>query len=127
MAGQLTAADVKFTYDSILDPSSRSPKRGLLKPLQDIEQLGKYQLKFHLSAVHAPFIEHFTLGIVPSGSSSREPPSLQPPSGSGPFMIQSIQSGERVSLTANPSSWQGKPSSSGVDFQGCARCHGARA
>ncbi|MEA2657513.1 MAG: peptide/nickel transport system substrate-binding protein, partial [Candidatus Binatota bacterium] len=28
----LTAVDVKFTYESILDPTSRSPKRGLLKP-----------------------------------------------------------------------------------------------
>ena len=29
----LTAADVKFTFESILDPANRSPKRALLKPL----------------------------------------------------------------------------------------------
>ena len=59
----LTAADVKFTYESILDPSSRSPKRGLLKPLRAIEQTGAYQLQFHLFAPHAPFVEQFTLGF----------------------------------------------------------------
>ena len=113
----LTAADVKFTYESISDPNSRSPKRGLLKPLHAVKQIGPYQLEFQLDAVHAPFVEQFTLGIVPLGSSSREPSSLQPPPGSGPFMIQSIESGERVWLKANPNAWQGKPSLGGLIFK----------
>ena len=113
----LTAADVKFTYESISDPNSRSPKRGLLKPLHAVEQIGPYQLKFVLNAVHAPFVEQFTLGIVPLGSSSREPSNLQPPLGSGPFMIQSIESGEQVWLKANPNAWQGKPSLGGLIFK----------
>ena len=113
----LTAVDVKFTYESILDPTSRSPKRGLLKPLHAVEQIGPYQLKFALDSVHAPFVEQFTLGIVPAGSSTREPPNFQPPLGSGPFMVQSIESGERVLLKANPSAWQGKPSLAGLIFK----------
>ncbi len=64
----LTAADVKFTFESILDPANRSPKRALLKQLQAIELAGSHRLRFHLNAPHAPFVEHFTLGIVPQGS-----------------------------------------------------------
>src|SRR6266542_4982727 len=41
----LTAADVKFTYESILDPNNHSPKRGLLRPLQSLEQTGTFQLR----------------------------------------------------------------------------------
>ena len=81
----LTAADVKFTYESILDPNSRSPKRGLLKPLHAIEQIGTLPTRFRLNAPHAPFVEQFTLGIVPAGSASREPSNLSTAAGSGPF------------------------------------------
>ena len=64
----LTAADVKFTYESILQAKNLSPKRALLKPLQAIDQLGPYRLRFRLAAPHAPFLEHFTIGIVPASS-----------------------------------------------------------
>ena len=113
----LTAADVKFTYESILDPSSRSPKRGLLKPLRAIEQTGAYQLQFHLFAPHAPFVEQFTLGIVPVGSPSDADISQQPPPGSGPFMLEAMDSGEKVTLRRNPNYWEEKPPLPGVIFK----------
>jgi peptide/nickel transport system substrate-binding protein len=111
----LTAADVKFTYDSILDPKNHSPKRGQLRLLQSVDELGPYEIRFRLSSPFAPFLEHCTLGIIPAGS----PPSSQitPPVGSGPFAVDSVQSGERVTLKANPSYWEGKPSLSGIVFK----------
>ena len=45
----LTAADVKFTYESILQAKNLSPKRALLKPLQAIDQLEPYRLRFRLA------------------------------------------------------------------------------
>ncbi|HVO94962.1 MAG TPA: ABC transporter substrate-binding protein, partial [Terriglobales bacterium] len=113
----LTAADVKFTYESIFDAHSRSPKRGLLKPLQSVETLGPQRVRFRLNTAHAPFVEQFTLGIVPMGSAPQEGSITQPPLGSGPFMVQSIESGERVTLKANPNSWQCKPPLSGLIFK----------
>jgi peptide/nickel transport system substrate-binding protein len=109
----LRAADVKYTFESILDPANRSPKRALLKQLQSIELDGSHRLRFHLNAPHAPFVEHFTLGIVPQGSS----PGTRPPPGSGPFMLEKVESGERVTLTANANSWEGKPALAGVVFK----------
>jgi peptide/nickel transport system substrate-binding protein len=111
----LTAADVKYTYESIRDPNNRSPKRGLLKPLQSIEQSGTYQLRFHLGSPHAPFVEQFTLGIVPTGSSSAG--ASIPPAGSGPFELTRIASGETVFLKANAHYWQGTPSLAGLVFK----------
>ncbi|HUF43551.1 MAG TPA: ABC transporter substrate-binding protein [Verrucomicrobiae bacterium] len=113
----LTAADVKFTYESILDPSSRSPKRALLKPLREIEQTGVHQLRFHLDMVHAPFVEQFALGIVPAGASRADGSSRSLPPGSGPFSIESIETGEKITLRANPGAWQGKPALAGVIFK----------
>jgi len=88
----LTAEDVRYTYASILDPKSRSPKRGMLKPLDGIDVLGTHRVRFRLSAPHAPFLEQFTIGIVPAGSPGVDA-SAKPPPGSGPFMLEAIDSG----------------------------------
>jgi peptide/nickel transport system substrate-binding protein len=109
----LTAADVKYTFESILDPAARSPKRGLLKHLASVDQTGPYDLRFHLDAPHAPFVEQFTLGIVPVGS----PANGAPPPGTGPFMLEAIDAGEKVTLKANADYWAGKPKLAGVVFK----------
>jgi peptide/nickel transport system substrate-binding protein len=109
----LTAADVKFTFESILEPANRSPKRALLKPLRNIELGGSHRLVFHLNAPHAPFVEHFTLGIVPQGA----PLDSRPPPGSGPFMLETFESGEKVTLKSNPNYWESKPALAGVMFK----------
>ena len=109
----LTAADVKYTYQSILEPNQRSPKRGLLKHLAQVEQPGPYQLLFRLDATHAPFVEQFTIGVVPNGAKN----GLYPPPGSGPFRLQSVDAGEKVTLQANPDYWERKPPLAGVVFK----------
>lgn len=109
----LTAADVKYTFESVLDPANRSPKRALLRQLQSIELAGTHRLRFHLNTPHAPFVEHFTLGIVPRGS----PPDSSPPPGSGPFMLDKIESGEKVVLRTNADYWEIKPALAGVVFK----------
>ncbi len=109
----LTVADVKYTFESMLDPATRSPKRGLLKHLAAVEQTGTHRLRFQLNAPHAPFVEQFTLGVVPAGSPSKN----QPPPGSGPFMLESVDSGEKVVLKANPDYFDGKPALPGLVFK----------
>jgi len=109
----LTAADVKYTFESVLDPANRSPKRALLKPLQTIELAGPHLLRFHLKEPHAPFVEQFTLGIVPQ----RSPPDTRPPPGSGPFMLESVEPGEEITLKGNPAYWESQPSLAGVVFK----------
>jgi len=110
---RLTATDVKYTFESILDPAIRSPKRALLKQLAAVEQTGTHRLRFHLNVPHAPFVEQFTLGIVPADS----PSGKTPPPGSGPFMLAALDSGEKVTLKANPHYWGGQPALAGVVFK----------
>jgi peptide/nickel transport system substrate-binding protein len=110
----LTAADVKYTYESILDPTNRSPRRAPLRALQSVDQLGPYEIRFRLSEPYAAFVEHCTIGIVPNGSLNS---GSKPPAGSGPFILESIDSGERVSLKANAGYWEGSPAISRLDFK----------
>ncbi len=109
----LTAADVKFTYESILNPAYQSPFSGQLAPLQSIEQTASHQLQFHLKDIHAPFVEQFTRGIVPNGATVG--PGLPP--GSGPFRLEAVESGEKVMLKANPDYWEGAPKLGGIVFK----------
>jgi peptide/nickel transport system substrate-binding protein len=114
----LTARDVKYTYDSIMNRRNRSPKRGPLRVLKSVEQLGTQEIRFHLSEPHAPFLEHCTIGIVPvDNATPGENASGQAAPGSGPFALAGINPGEKVSLKANSSYWEGKPLLAGLAFQ----------
>lgn len=112
----LTATDIKYTYDSVLDPASRSPKRGPLRVVEAVEALGTHLVRFRLAAPHAPFLENATLGVVPAGS----PPALGVERnliGSGPFTLVEHVPGDKVILKANPAYWEGPPSIPGIVFR----------
>ncbi len=113
----LTAQDVKFTYDSVLDPNNPSPWRGPLQLLKAIEQIGPYQIRFRLSSPYAPFLENSTLGIVPEGTPPHGAGGKNSLIGSGPFSLQEFSPGEKVVLKANPSYWEGSPGVSGLVFK----------
>ena len=99
----LTGADVKFTYDSILDPRNRSPRRAPLKLLESVEQLGPYQVRFRLSSPYSPFLEQCTIGIVPQGAqASTDTGYAKPPAGSGPFALAAFDSGEKARAQSQP-------------------------
>lgn len=107
-----TAADVEYTYRSILDIHNRSPKRSSLQFLDSVDQVGPYQIRFRLTEPFAPFLEYTNVGILPNG---RPLPELL--IGTGPFSIEGISPGERIALKANPHYWEGKPSVSGLIFK----------
>jgi peptide/nickel transport system substrate-binding protein len=126
----LTAADVKYTYESVLDPGNRSPKRGALRFLEGVDQTGPYEVRFRLAGPFAPFLESLTLGIVPEGAPASESAggtgsagsmvsmvSMVRLIGSGPFALAEFRPGERVVLKANPAYWGGAPRLSGVVFK----------
>ena len=113
----LTSRDVKYTYDSIMDRRNRSPKRGPLRILKSVEQLGTHRIRFHLVEPYAPFLEHGTIGIVPvDNETPGENRTHQAPPGSGPFTLAGINLGEKVYLKANSSYWEGKPRLTGLAF-----------
>ena len=112
----LTAADVKFTYESVLDPNYRSPKRGPLGVLKGVDALRPDLVRFRLAAPHAPFLETTTLGVVPAGSPN-DPDGEKNLFGSGPFSLKQYLPGDKIVLKANRLYWEGPPSVSGLVFR----------
>jgi peptide/nickel transport system substrate-binding protein len=114
----LTAADVKQTYESILDLKQGSPRRAPLTVIQSIEELGPYEILFRLAEPYAPFLEHCTIGIIPARAAGvAMTPGSALPVGSGPFVLERVYSGEEVLLRAHADYWEGKPAVPGLRFK----------
>lgn len=103
----LTPADVKYTFDSILNPASRSPKRGAFRMIASVETPDAATVVFHLTEPYASFLWNLArpaIGIVP-----REPGAdfSRNPIGSGPFRFVSQSQDEEVILERSPDYFRG--------------------
>ncbi|RVT85118.1 ABC transporter substrate-binding protein [Rhodobacteraceae bacterium CCMM004] len=102
----LTAEDVIYTFETILDESFNAPQRGLFTPIESLEAVDDRTVQFNLSAPYAPLFSYLDIGIVPSdydGDMALEPV------GAGPMVLDSWTRGSELVLTASDSYWAGAP------------------
>jgi peptide/nickel transport system substrate-binding protein len=119
----LTSADVKFTFQSILNGISgptgvtQSPKRGAFHVVQSIDAPDAQTIIFHLSEPNAAFawsLVRSAVGIVPAGSGSDF---AQHPVGSGPFRFVSSLQDEEVVFARNDQYFRGASKIEHVRFR----------
>lgn len=112
----LTAADVDYTFRSLLDPARESPKRASFDKIHSIEVLSEDSIRFELSEPFAPFLtNNMTLGIVPRPrSDSAAVPLDQHPIGTGPFAFEKREPNVALHLRAHTTYFEGKPALDGV-------------
>ncbi|HEY2352804.1 MAG TPA: ABC transporter substrate-binding protein [Candidatus Acidoferrum sp.] len=106
----VTAADVKATFDYILNAANRSPKRGGFRMIAGVEAANSATVIFHLKEPYASFlwsVSRPAIGIVPAGAGSDFSRILI---GSGPFRFVSQAQDDEVVLAANPDYFGGAPS-----------------
>ncbi|VAX09836.1 Dipeptide-binding ABC transporter, periplasmic substrate-binding component (TC 3.A.1.5.2) [hydrothermal vent metagenome] len=82
---RLTSADVKATYDYILDQDNASPHRSVLSMIERIEVDGEDQIDFYLNRADALFPAYLAIGILPANLIAKVHPFQSQPVGSGPF------------------------------------------
>ncbi len=116
----LTAEDVVFTYQTLLDPALRAPYRGLYTPISKIEAVDPETVRFTLAAPYGPLFKYLgsdLMGIVSKKAVERlgaEYPTH--PIGTGPYKFVSWQRNSRITLEANPTYWKGAPKLTQVVF-----------
>lgn len=108
-AGKLTSGDVKNTYDSILDPATKSPHRAAFNMIEAIDVSDDRTIDFRLSKPDLLFPGRLTIGILPSELIASGHPFNSQPVGSGSFEfiswpeegllhLQRISDGQRISF-----------------------------
>ncbi len=104
----LTAADVVWTFGTMLDGTVASPKRGALAMVEGVEAAGPLVVDFRLTRPYGALLPNLTsyLGIVPEGS--RPEQFSRAPVGTGAFRFVS-KTPDRVVLAANEGYWRGRP------------------
>lgn len=85
---RLTAADVKATYASVLDPATASPHRTTLTLIERIRVIDDDTLDFFIDRPDPLFPAYLVLGIVPAHALAGKGALNEQPMGSGPFELE---------------------------------------
>ncbi len=106
----LTANDVKFTYESVLDQAFNSPSRAFYLSVDKVEATDKSTVTFTLKAPFAPFLSYMDLAIVPQAAVQKLGADFGTrPIGSGPFKVDRWTTGDTIELSANDNFYGGRP------------------
>ncbi|HVX28939.1 MAG TPA: ABC transporter substrate-binding protein [Nitrolancea sp.] len=120
----VTADDVKFTYDTELDPKVNVWSRGPISSIKEVQVVDDLTVKFVLSSPYAPLpvMLGYNRCIVPKhlleGKDPNQPADfLKNPVGTGPFKFKQASPGTFLEVEANPDYFDGPPYLDGIVFK----------
>ena len=114
-AERLTAADVHYTFTSLLDEKNKSPKRASFDKITSIEVMDEHTIRFVLSEPFAPFLTHMTQGIIPQPKAGEPERDLDAhPIGTGPFKFDRTEPNVAVHLLAHDTYFEGRATLDGI-------------
>jgi peptide/nickel transport system substrate-binding protein len=102
---ELTAQDVVFTFERILDPKTGSPGRTAMGPIEKVEAVDPFTVRFRLSSPYAdlPLGVGSTFGrILPHDRATHV---ASDPSGTGPFRLVDFKPGESTRMARFADYW----------------------
>lgn len=115
-----TSEDVKYTYETLLDPATKSVRRANYQIIKSIETPDEHTVVFHLSEPHGPFLDKMSQVPIMAkhhvskvGLDDYNSKAI----GTGPFMMVEWIPDDHVTLKANPNYWGGKPAIENVIFK----------
>ena len=108
-----TAADVKYTFDEMLNPDNNSPYRSRYTSVASVETPDDYTVVFNLSDPNVPMMVYMDLPIIPEGAMDVAGFSTAPV-GTGPYSVVSYELNSKTVLKANPDYWRGAPATENI-------------
>lgn len=102
---ELSADDVVFSFERLLNPETGSPARANLQIIETVRAIDARTVEFRLKLPYAEFAH--ILGdrhvkVIPKGRSENL---NQNPNGTGPFLLKEYVMGEKAVLVKNPNYW----------------------
>ncbi|MEX2356490.1 MAG: peptide-binding protein [Thermaerobacterales bacterium] len=108
----LTAHDVRFTLETLVDPSYSGPRASSFRSLDRVEVVDDHTVKLHLTEPFAPLLDALTHEILPEHilgnldiAEMRDAAWNREPSGTGAFAFKEWASDQELVLEANPNYW----------------------
>jgi peptide/nickel transport system substrate-binding protein len=108
---ELTAADVAYTFNSLIDPAFVSARRGAYALLERVEAVDPYTARFVLKKPSGSFPIQLVLPIVPAGAGATLRTN---PVGTGPYRLVRYAVDDRLELAAFADYYEGAPKNAGV-------------
>jgi len=122
----LTSADVKFTWQQIMNPKNITSTHYPYDDVTAIDTPDPYTVVVHLAEPLSPFVGYFMANgiigsIVPKHLLDKYPDLNHvafntAPIGSGPFVVAHYQPGVELDLAANPRYWRGPPKLRAIEY-----------
>ncbi len=113
----LTAADVKHSFERILDPATNSPWLSQFEPIASIETPDDRTVRINLKQPYGPLLATLSsdyAAIVPQNAGDLQTTMT----GTGPFMLSEYTRDTRTVMGANPGYWEaGLPGLAQVTYQ----------
>jgi peptide/nickel transport system substrate-binding protein len=109
---EMTAEDVKYSYDYIRDPANGSPGAGDYATIEHIEVEGDHTVRFDLSSPNAALLMTLTNkygGVIPAGYFDAEGAQArmnEESVGTGPFRLEEFQPNSFLTLVRHEDYWQ---------------------
>jgi peptide/nickel transport system substrate-binding protein len=118
---ELTADDVIFTYNKVIDPKVPTPYSSIYGPVRSVEAPDKYTVRVAYKEPFAPALESWGMGIVPKhlleGKDLSSPDINRNPVGNGPYKLAEWVTGQKIVLDAFDNYFEGRPNIDRVVFR----------
>ena len=121
-----TAADVVFTYQTMINPKTPTAYGGDFKAVDSVEAVDPYTVHVHYKHPNAKALQSWSIWMLPKhllesyasdGKLREAPQNRTNPIGTGPYLFKEWRAGEKVVLAANPDYFEGPPFISRVVYR----------
>ena len=118
----LTSDDVKFTFQRMVDPATRSPWSSIFSVIREIETPDPRTVVFRLANPFSPFLNYLATvrytAIVSREDVRQRGDLVNGGAGTGPFMLEDFRPNSLIRLKRNPDYYEpGLPYLDGLDFR----------
>ena len=116
---KFTSADVKYTFQRILDPKTASAYAGLYAQVDSVDATDPAVAVFHLKSAFGPFLTNLaTNGEIVNQKAIESGDPARSPVGTGPFQFVEWVQGDHITVKKNPSYFKaGLPHLDSVTFK----------
>ena len=117
----VTAEDVKFTIEAIMNPENGSENAPNYEDVQEINVIDDHTISFQLDSPNVAFLDYMTMAVLPKhlleGEDMQTSDFFRNPVGTGPYKLESWEKGQAITLTRNEDYFKGTPNIDTIVFK----------